>query len=260
MPSEDRTPSAFVDRVGESGHPRPGGLEAESGGSAVRAYQDFVVGSRSWWALIRYELAMSWGALLPGAVGLSFRRLFWRGLFASAGGGTVWGRNTVVRHPGKMCIGSRVLVDDDCFFDAKGCEEGAFRIDDDVVISRGTMITGKGGGVHLGPRVNIGTGCMVLSDAGISIGADTMLAGNCYVGGGAYDPDGPADVPISKRPIPARPIEIGEGCWLGAGVVVIEGVTVGAGSVIGAGSVVTRDIPPRSIAVGAPAKVLRLRR
>ncbi|MBT8488179.1 MAG: hypothetical protein KJO65_05035 [Gemmatimonadetes bacterium] len=159
-----------------------------------------------------------------------------------------------------MWIGDGVMVDDACFFDAKGCEEGEFRLDDGVIVSRACMITGKGAGVHLGPRVNVGTGCMVLSFAGISIGADTMLAGNCYIGGGAYDPDAPLDRPMSERRLAAGPIEIGDDCWLGAGVVVIEGVTIGRGSVVGAGSVVTRDIPPYSIAVGAPAKVLRARR
>jgi acetyltransferase-like isoleucine patch superfamily enzyme len=48
--------------------------------------------------------------------------------------------------------------------------------------------------------------------------------------------------------------------WIGASAVVLDGVTVGRGSVIGAGAVVTDDIPPYSIAVGAPAKAIRDRR
>lgn len=53
------------------------------------------------------------------------------------------------------------------------------------------------------------------------------------------------------------PIRIGRCCWLGAGVVVVPGVSIGDGTVIGAGSVVTRDIPPNSLAVGNPCRVLR---
>jgi acetyltransferase-like isoleucine patch superfamily enzyme len=244
----------------EVGPPQPARPKSMAEGSALQKYQDFVVGTRSLGALVYYELVMGWGALLPGALGLGFRQVLWPRLFSRCGGGVVWGRSNVVRHPGKMWIGDGVMVDDECFFDAKGCAEGEFRLDDGVIVSRACMITGKGGGVHLGPRVNVGTGCMILSDAGITIGADTMLAGNCYVGGGAYDADAPIDVPMSERPLVARPIDIGEDCWLGAGVVVIEGVTIGRGSVIGAGSVVTRDVPPYSIAVGAPARVLRKRR
>lgn len=55
----------------------------------------------------------------------------------------------------------------------------------------------------------------------------------------------------------AKPIKIGKNCWLAGNVTVIGGVTIGEGCVIGAGSVVTRDIPPNSLAVGNPCRVLR---
>ena len=55
----------------------------------------------------------------------------------------------------------------------------------------------------------------------------------------------------------AKPITIGNDCWLGGNVVVCGGVTIGEGCVIGAGSVVTRDLPPYSPAFGNPAKVAR---
>ena len=259
-PSSAVSLAAMPSSVEPHDAPRPAGIARQAGGSPLRAYQDFAVGSRSWVALLKYELVIAWGASLPGAAGLAFRGLFWPGMFARAGRGIVWGRNTVVRHPGSMWIGDRVLVDDGCFFDAKGCGAGEFRIDDEVVISRDCVVAGKDGGVHLGRRVNIGAACRLFSDGGIKVGADTMLAANCYVGGGSYDPDEPLDRPLSQRRVSGHPVEIGEDCWLGAGVVVLGGVTIGCGSVIGAGSVVTRDIPPYSIAVGVPAKVTRRRR
>lgn len=55
----------------------------------------------------------------------------------------------------------------------------------------------------------------------------------------------------------AKPITIGSNCWLASNVVVIGGVTIGEGCVIGAGSVVTKDIPPHSLAVGNPCRVIR---
>jgi acetyltransferase-like isoleucine patch superfamily enzyme len=51
-------------------------------------------------------------------------------------------------------------------------------------------------------------------------------------------------------------IRIGDDCWIGARVFVLAGVTIGDGCVVGAGSVVTRSLPPNSIAVGVPAKVV----
>ena len=55
----------------------------------------------------------------------------------------------------------------------------------------------------------------------------------------------------------ARPVTIGDDCWLGANVVVCGGVTIGSGCVIGAGSVVTRDIPGNCFAAGVPCRVIR---
>lgn len=55
----------------------------------------------------------------------------------------------------------------------------------------------------------------------------------------------------------ALPIRIGNGCWLGGGVIVLPGVQIGDGAVIGAGSVVTKDIPANVLAVGNPCRVLR---
>ena len=52
-------------------------------------------------------------------------------------------------------------------------------------------------------------------------------------------------------------IVLGNGCWIGANVVILPGVTIGDGAVIGAGSVVTKDIPPNVVAVGSPCRVLR---
>ena len=55
----------------------------------------------------------------------------------------------------------------------------------------------------------------------------------------------------------AKPITIGDSCWLAANVTVCGGVTIGEGCVIGAGSIVTKDIPPHSLAAGNPCRVIR---
>lgn len=55
----------------------------------------------------------------------------------------------------------------------------------------------------------------------------------------------------------AKPITIGDNCWLASNVTVCGGVTIGEGCVIGAGSVVTRDIPADSLAAGNPCRVIR---
>ena len=63
--------------------------------------------------------------------------------------------------------------------------------------------------------------------------------------------------PVMDCELVYKPIVIKDGAHIGIGAIVMPGVTIGEGAVIGAGSVVTRDIPPYSVAVGAPARVIK---
>jgi galactoside O-acetyltransferase len=64
-------------------------------------------------------------------------------------------------------------------------------------------------------------------------------------------------IPVMDQGITASGITIEDDCWIGAGATVLDGVTIGRGSVIGAGAVVTKSVPPHSLAVGIPARVIR---
>ena len=63
--------------------------------------------------------------------------------------------------------------------------------------------------------------------------------------------------PVMDCPLRYAPIVIGDGAHIGIGSIIMPGVTIGEGAVIGAGAVVTKDVPPYSVAVGVPAKVVR---
>jgi acetyltransferase-like isoleucine patch superfamily enzyme len=67
------------------------------------------------------------------------------------------------------------------------------------------------------------------------------------------------DQTIMSQGLETKGIVIEDDCWLGTGVRVMDGVTIGKGCVIGAGAVVTKDIPPYSVAVGVPARVISQR-
>jgi acetyltransferase-like isoleucine patch superfamily enzyme len=63
--------------------------------------------------------------------------------------------------------------------------------------------------------------------------------------------------PVIEQGISGRGITIEDGAWIGAGAAVLDGVRIGSGAVIGANAVVTHDVPPHSVAVGSPARVVK---
>lgn len=112
-------------------------------------------------------------------------------------------------------------------------------------------------------RIRIGEGCflnqnvMVASQNLVEIGDHCMFANGCFVTDASHRFDDP-DKPVTWQGFTSKgPTKIGDNCWFGANCVVTSGVTIGERCVIGANSVVTKDLPPRTIAAGSPAKVIK---
>ena len=111
--------------------------------------------------------------------------------------------------------------------------------------------------------LEIGDGTAIHPNAHVSaarsvrIGKGVLMAPNCYVTDHDHDWLNPADPPRTNARLLAAPTTIGDHVWLGEKVSVLKGVTIGESCVIGAGSVVSGDIPPFSMAVGSPARVVR---
>jgi acetyltransferase-like isoleucine patch superfamily enzyme len=232
---------------------------AAQGGAAtsVHVYKELVVGQRGWLWLLHHELVVAWGAGLRGATGLALRRLLWRGsMFRECGRGVVWSRDITLWHSHKMTIGDRVAIDEGCQLDARGCASGEFSLGAGVLIGRDSVISGKDGPLSIGPRTTVGVGCIMYASRQLVIGADVLLAAQCYLGGGRYTTAGRIDVPIADQPVPRQGVVIEDDCWLGTGVKVLDGVRIGRGSIVAAGAVVTGDVRPYAIVGGVPARVL----
>lgn len=113
--------------------------------------------------------------------------------------------------------------------------------------------------IEIGNNVNIEQNVHVVCTSRITIGDNVSITGNCSIVDTVHpfdDLDNPTKIGARIDPVP-RPVEIGDGTFVGIGVVILPGVRIGPRCVIGANSTVVRDIPAYSIAVGSPAKVVR---
>ena len=116
------------------------------------------------------------------------------------------------------------------------------------------LVVERGATLEIGARslVNFGTSLVAVNS--VTIGPQCLIGTHCMI----------MDTPVHNvdpnrrlEPPASEAIQIGENVWIGARVIVMPGVTIGDDCAIGAGSVVTHDIPPRSLAAGVPAKVIR---
>lgn len=108
--------------------------------------------------------------------------------------------------------------------------------------------------LHIGARTFVNFGLMALDVARIEIGDDVQFGPNVQL----LTPTHPTDAGLRRAKWEAaRPIMIEDNVWIGGGAIVLSGVTVGENSIVGAGAVVSRDIPPNTLAVGNPARVVR---
>src|SRR5574344_832154 len=124
----------------------------------------------------------------------------------------------------------------------------------DGVIINPPFFCDYGETIKFGKNVFVNYNCTFLSCNDIKIGANTFIGPNVQLYT-AIHPLNPEERITGFES--AKPITIGENCWLGGGVIVLPGVEIGEGSTIGAGSVVTKNIPSRCVAVGNPAKVIK---
>jgi acetyltransferase-like isoleucine patch superfamily enzyme len=140
--------------------------------------------------------------------------------------------------PNGISVGARTLVMHGSVlhvYNFRGIPHSGIRIGTDSLIGEYNVIRGQGG-VTIGHRVY--TSPMV-----------QLLAVNHVFD----DPDRP----FAEQGITATGITIEDDVWIGSGAIVTDGVTIGRGSVVAAGSVVTRDVEPRTLVAGAPARAIR---
>jgi acetyltransferase-like isoleucine patch superfamily enzyme len=157
-------------------------------------------------------------------------------------------------------IGDSCIVDSDIVvkFGFSQGKRGYIKIDARTQICSGVILDCWGGSITITENVFLGPYTVIYGHGGVTIGKDSLIAMHCRILSSNHTiPD--RNSRIRSKPDILLPTTIGEDVWLGAGATILGGVTVGDGCVVGAGAIVTKDLPPYSVAVGVPAKVVRTR-
>jgi putative colanic acid biosynthesis acetyltransferase WcaF len=108
--------------------------------------------------------------------------------------------------------------------------------------------------LSVGDGAWIGEECWIDNIDQVSIGSKAVLSQRTYLCTGNHDWS------EDTMPLRGEPIEIGDGAWIGAGVVVAPGSQIGSGTVVALGSVVNGTLPPETICAGNPAEPRKARR
>jgi acetyltransferase-like isoleucine patch superfamily enzyme len=157
-----------------------------------------------------------------------------------------------VSNPQCIWIGDNVSLGPGCMLSATRKYPGAFMQDaPDVAVQEFDPV------IRIGDRVSATGHVTIGATTRVEIGDDVLLASYIFIGDNQHG-SAQTTLPYKYQPLEKiGPVSIGRGCWIGEHVVIMPGVDIGDMSIIGANSVVTTSIPARSIAVGAPAQVIR---
>ena len=215
--------------------------------------------SSGWRSWLLQELATGLLGWIPSMPGIALRGVGYR-LLLDAEGTPAIEQGVRLRFIENIRLGRNVYLDQETYLHA--CPAG-ISIGDDSVVMHGTIMHVFNfrdlphAGITVGKRCFIGERSVIRGQGGVRIGDDVLLAPHVQIL--AIDHVvATSRVPIMDQGIKGEGIVIEDGAWLGAGSIITDGVRVGRNAVVGAGAVVTRNVPDGAVALGVPARVVRV--
>lgn len=164
------------------------------------------------------------------------------------------------RHIGQTKVASSAVIEVNARIDMdfRNKRDVVFAIGANSKIKSYAYVAPRSGFITIGKGCSINRNCVLLGYGGITIGNNVRIAANTSII--AFNHNfADADTPIIEQGNSWKGVTIEDDVWIGTGVRILDGVTLGRGAVIGAGSVVTKSVPPFSVAVGSPARVIKTR-
>ncbi len=188
------------------------------------------------------------------------RLAYYKSVLKGMGDGVTIGKNVKIVNPQFITIGNNVKICDDVTIIARG--EGGVILDDGAWLNERVYLdteSDQTGYIIVGKSVYIGTGTTLFGHNGLVIGDHSLLAQNITCTPYSHIFNDP-NANIITQGGHSKKVSIGKDVYIGMGVDIMYSGDIGDGSVVGAGSVVVKPIPPYSVAVGNPAKVIKERK
>lgn len=188
------------------------------------------------------------------------RTEYYKTKFKSMGENVYIGKGVNIENPQYISIGDNVEIHDGVTLRARG--EGGITIGDGTRIQQRVYLDtekAETGYINIGKKVYIGTGTTLFAHKGLEIGDHCLLAQNITLTPYSHIFDD-ANSTIYGQGGNCKKVTIGRDVYIGMRVAIMYSGDIGEGSVIGAGAVVVKPIPPYSVAVGCPAKVIKKRK
>lgn len=171
------------------------------------------------------------------------------------------GKKVKIRHGRHLCLGKNCTIGDYCYINALSKENVI--IGDNFTLSRNSTIecTGVineiGEGLIIGNNVGISERAMIAVRGSVKIGNDTIFGPGLKLLSENHVFEN-KDLLIRNQGVKRIGVEIGNDCWIGASVTILDGVKIGDHAVIAAGAVVSKDVHNYEVVGGVPAKVIKV--
>lgn len=185
---------------------------------------------------------------------------YYKTKFKSMGENVYIGKGVNIINPEFITVGNNVQIQDGCTLIARG--EKGITLSDGVRLQHRVYLDTERteeGYIHIGKGVYIGTGTTLFGHRGLEIGDDCLLAQGINLTPYSHIFDNPDEI-IYSQGGHCEKVTIGRDVYIGMGCKIMYSGNIGEGSVIGCGSTVVKPIPPYSVAVGTPAKVIKERK
>ncbi len=186
------------------------------------------------------------------------RNCWYRLRLARLGSGSQLAGGINLSYPRRIAIGKTVSISPRVTLRANTAANPGIAIGNGCSFQEACILSANQGRISVGHNCWLGPFCLVYGNGDVTIGNNVMIAARSSINTVSHHA-GRCDMPMSEQGIYCAPVTIEDDVWIGMHAVVLQGVVIGRGSIIGAGAVVTSDIPPWSIAVGTPARVIKRR-